>query len=45
MRASLVRNGAERHGEEPNMAKTSWLFVSFGEQERSWGGTRYDKRL
>jgi hypothetical protein len=29
----------------PNMANTSWLFVSFGEQERSWGGTRYDKRL
>ncbi len=26
------------------LVNTSWLFVSFGEQERSQGGSRYDTR-
>jgi hypothetical protein len=30
---------------EAARANPWWLFVSFGEQERSWVGTRYDKRL
>jgi hypothetical protein len=28
----------------PALVTTSWVIVSFGEQERSWAGTRYNKR-
>jgi len=29
---------------KPNLAKISWVIVIFGEQERSRGVSRYDKR-